>query len=468
MEEVTFKFSVDWTKTAFYCGLDVHKHELAVAIYGKDDSLSEIVKTTIVPVTGKGLHEFWNFVKKYQPGGFAMEATGIYHHVVYKFLLNKRSKVHWPFVIVVVNPADAAGLPGRQKNDRIDAELLARYLAKGLLRSGKPVIEVLEDLKAIFRMALRLERDRTALKNRIKKTLDRAGIRPKYFDLNNQWSITFLTCFIEQENSLGCFIERELSDETSPLQGIRKHLVRNLKHLIPFFGFSLTSPQRALIRQDLVELAFKTGRKALLALEVDQVLLSRPGLRARAHDLATIPGISPFSAVWLLTEIGSIKRFRTFRQFKAYCGCCPRIVSSAGKIYSAHTQRHSNAHLRTIFYNAAVVVCNLVKKESALKEYADRVNRTKSSRNKKLVYCIVAGKIAKIVYTILKKGVPFSREIGRGFSPDRLEAPFCLADRKLIRRARNNLQKVKLIPNIGCLGERSEELAKELDKLLTS
>ncbi|MHA1755911.1 MAG: IS110 family transposase [Promethearchaeota archaeon] len=467
MEEIKFKFSVNWTKTTFYCGLDVHKHELAVAIYTKDDSLSEFVKATIFSVTSKGLSEFWSFVSKYRPVGFAMEATGIYHHIIYKFLVNKRSHVHWPFSIVVVNPADAAGLPGRQKFDRIDAEHLARYLAMGLLRSGKPVIEVLEDLKAVFRMAARLERERMALKNRIKKILDRAGIRPKHFDLNKNWTVNFLELFIEQEDSLGRFIEQELGDKTSPLQKSRTYLIKNLKHLMPFFNFSLTPTQRALIRQDLVELNFKTGRKALLAVEVDQVLLDRPGLRARAHDLSTIPGISPFSAVWILAEIGNIKMYRTYKHFLSYCGCCPRIVSSGNKVYSAHTQRHSNTYLLTIFYNAAVVLCNFTKKKSALKIYADRVNSMKSFRNKKLVYCIVAGKIAKIAYTLLKNKVPFTPELGDPVILNPPNGSFSLSDKKLIRKVRNNLRRVKLIPNIGdTLGAKAEELLKELERVM--
>lgn len=51
---------------------------------------------------------------------------------------------------------------------------------------GQPIIEVIEDLKVIFRMVLKIERNRTALRNCIKKTLDRADIRPKGFDLNNK------------------------------------------------------------------------------------------------------------------------------------------------------------------------------------------------------------------------------------------------------------------------------------------
>ncbi|MHA1688278.1 MAG: transposase, partial [Promethearchaeota archaeon] len=39
--------------------------------------------------------------------------------------------------------------------------------------------------------------------------------------------------------------------------------------------------------------------------------------------------------------------FKTRETFSACCGCCPRVVSSAGKVYSAHVSRHSNKFLRT-------------------------------------------------------------------------------------------------------------------------
>jgi len=44
-----------------------------------------------------------------------MEATGIYHHVIYRFLVKKRAHSEWAFKILVVNPADASGIPNRQK-----------------------------------------------------------------------------------------------------------------------------------------------------------------------------------------------------------------------------------------------------------------------------------------------------------------------------------------------------------------
>jgi len=415
-----------------------------------------------------GLGMFWQFVQKFRPQGFIMEATGIYHHVIFRFLQNKRAKVHWPFKIFVINPADASGIPGRQKFDRIDAENLARYLSMGLFRNGKPIIEVLEDLKAIFRTAARIEKDRTALKNRIKKTLDRVGIRPRGLDMNHEWVRGFLHHFIRHDLSLGECLNEIIADK-SLLQGHRNKILKNLKKLAPYFDFSLTSAQKALIRQDLVELDFKTARKSILAVEIDQMMLDRPGLRQRAHALSSIPGISPFSAVWILAEIGNIQQFPNKRQLLAYCGCCPRIVSSAGKVYSAHISRRSNSYLRTIFYNAAVVTCNLLKKDSALKEYARQVSKRKGHYSMKLVYCIVAAKIVKIVHAILRDNVLFESDHGKTL---KLKAPSCdnenftVSDRKIIRRARNSLMRVNEVANIGLLGNYSIKLAEQLECVL--
>ena len=468
MEEVEFKFLVDWTKPAFYCGLDVHKYELAVAIYCKDDSQSEFLKTNIFSVDSKGLNQFWNFVSKYRPDGFVMEATGIYHHVIYRFLVKKRASVEWSFKIVVVNPADASGIPNRQKNDKIDAENLAKYLAMGLLKSGKPVIEIIEDLKAIFRMALRIEKDRTALKNRIKKTLDRAGIRPKGLDLNLEWVHEFLHYFIGREMTLGKCIT-QIQADLEILRLHRSKILKNAKKFVPYYDFTLSPAQRSMIRQDLVELDFKTARKRLLAVEIDQLILERPALRQHAFNLSTIPGVSPFSAVWILAEIGNIRQFHGMKQFIAYCGCSPRIVSSAGKVYSAHISRHSNSYLRTIFYNAAVVVCNLVKKESVLKEYAKRTIERKHSISMTLVYCTVAAKIARITYAILRNSVQFNPRYGWDFERNVSKengSKFSLTSKNLIRRARNSLRRVKEVQELGLLGEHVSILAEQLDLVL--
>jgi len=355
-----------------------------------------------------------------------------------------------------------------KKNDKIDAENLARYLAMGLLKGGKPVIEVIEDLKAIFRMALRIEKDRTALKNRIKKTLDRAGIRPKGIDLNLEWVREFLHYFLERAANLGEVIN-QIQTDLEVLKSHRHKIFKNVNKFIPYFEFTLSSAQRSMIRQDLVELDFKTARKRLLAVEIDQLILERPALRQHSFNLSTIPGISPFSAVWIIAEIGNIQQFHSVKSFLTYCGCSPRIVSSAGKVYSAHISRHSNTFLRTIFYNAAVVLCNFEKKESVLKEYARQVIKRKRPVSMKLVYCIVAAKIAKITFAVLKTSAPFNPRYGCDFNKRNFKdrgSKFSLTSKNLIRKARNSLRRVETVQELGLLDVHVSNLAGQLDLLL--
>jgi len=471
MELVEFKFDVNWRTNPFFCGLDVHKHELAVTICSAEYRDAKIASQTIFPVNSEGLERFWNHVKKYQPAGFAMEATGIFHHWIYKFLTQKLTTVKWHAEVVVTNPSDANGLPGRPKDDKIDSESLAKYLAKGMLRDGKPIIEVQEDLKAIFRMILRIEKDRTALKNRIIKTFDRAGIRPKSLDLNKNWVCRLLYYLTQFQGTLGAFFDVILTDE-HPLESKRNIIKKHIGRFLPFSPISLTNVQRTLIRQDLIELDFKTGRKDTLTIEIGQIIEHYPNLRHHASNLASIPGVSKVKAVWILAEIGSIKQYSTPRKFAAYCGCCPRVVSSAGKVYSAHIMRHSNKYLRTIFYNAAIVVCNLLKQDSELKRYATRTLQRKGKVAFKLAVCTVATKLTKIAFAILRDGVPFDPEHSQGhLCPSKKEKDqiFTLIDKKIIRHARNVLRRVSEMEKtqeLGILGEDINIIAERLDSLL--
>jgi transposase len=465
METTDFKFSVDLAQHVYFCGLDVHKQECTAVIYADDNSSHEYTKECVFNTDTTGFTQFWNFAKKYHPHGFAMEATGIFHHIVVRFLEEKQQETPWPFDVVVVNPTDAANLPGHAKSDKIDAKNLARYLAKGLLVSGKMPIGVLEDLKAIFRMGIKIEHQRTALKNRIIKVLDRAGIRPTEFNLNHEWTQAVLTYFIQNKQTWG-EIFSGCENEGHPLYPYRTYIQKALPRFAPYFPLSLSPAQSMLIRQNLVELDFQTSRKILLALEVDKILVVRPGLRESAALLHSIAGISPYGAAWILAEIGDIKQFSSVRDFQSYCGCCPTTKATAHTIFFAHTNRHSNQYLRLVFTQAAQVVCNLVKKESELKTYAKRILIKKGPKATKLAHSIIAAKICKIAYAVLRDRKPFRSQ---SFAKKRsLTSPegFTLIELKQIRRARNNLKRVAELNNIGLISTEALELANGLEEVL--
>ncbi|MEX2681376.1 MAG: hypothetical protein Q6373_007235, partial [Candidatus Sigynarchaeota archaeon] len=72
MATTTFKFS-DYPKNImFFCGLDVHKRQLEVALFARDDTGKEFLKSELFKPDQRGLDSAWNFVKPYRPVKFTM------------------------------------------------------------------------------------------------------------------------------------------------------------------------------------------------------------------------------------------------------------------------------------------------------------------------------------------------------------------------------------------------------------
>jgi len=467
VESTTFKFSEDLGNTRFYCGLDVHKHQLEAAVFGRDDSGHEYIKAELFSMDPNGLKSFWGYVTPYHPVLFAMEATNVYHHVVTLFIEEQKKSATWTFECVVVPPADAAALPGKPKNDRVDAERLARYVAAGLLHGGKPIVLVLEDLRALFHAGWHLECEMTAMKNRIKKQLDRGGFRPDKLNLDSQWARDFIYGLAGYDGTVGSFFT-SCVDDNSPVPSIKKLQARIEPVFKPFFDVELSVAERALVRQELVELEFKMARKALLAVEIDRIMMIRPALKQLVENIASIPGISMYTATWLVAEIGPIQRYANVRKFVSYCGCCSREMRSANVVHSIHISRRSNKHIRTMLFNAAKVVCTVVKTESALKAYAKRVLARKQPRGVKLAWCIVAQKIARIIYGIMQSGTPFdsAKAANMKKSADDPGKVLMLADRKMLRQARNALKRVASLDRLKLISEKARVFADELDAAL--
>jgi transposase len=467
MTSVEFEFSEYLDNTRFHCGIDVHKHQLTVAVVGKDDAGCEKVVEEAFATTSAGLANFWGFTCKYKPISFSMEATNVYHHVLATFLEEKKKEAEWTFNIIIASPPDVSGIPGRQKFDKADAKALARYAAAGLLKSGHEINVPLEDMRALFRSAMQVEKERTRLKNRAKKILDRGGFRPVGLNFNANWSRDFVYHLTNHQGTIGDFYTTCVGKH-SPIPEHASVISRNKPRLEPFFDIQLSPGQLALVRQEMVELEFKTTRKAMLSVEVDRIICSRPGLRQKIQNISSMPGISPYTAAWLVAEIGDVKRFPDAKRFLAYCGCCPRVLSTDKKVYSCHVNRKSNKFIRTMLFNAAKVMCVATKQESALKSYADRTMIRKRHQGMKLVFTITAAKMARVIYAILRDGVGFSPDLAKPRQPatDDKGGLLMVTDRKLLRRAKNILGRVGTLEQLKGIAKNAAYFADALDKVL--
>lgn len=124
--------------------------------------------------------------------------------------------------------------------------------------------------------------------------------------------------------------------------------------------------------------------------------------------LQGIPGVGPAIAATILAESAGIERFKSARQFAAYCGLVPRVRSSAGKAKHGHITRSGPRDLRWAL-GMAVMTGQFNKEPSPhVQMYRRKRKRRKPAR---VALCAAANKLARMVYVMLSRGEPY-RPVG--------------------------------------------------------
>jgi transposase len=117
--------------------------------------------------------------------------------------------------------------------------------------------------------------------------------------------------------------------------------------------------------------------------------------------LRTVPGIGEILSLVLLYEIHDIERFPRVQDFVSYCRLVTCAKESAGKRYGTSGTKIGNAYLTWAFSEAAVLC---LRNNPAGQQYLARVEK-KHGKGKALT--ILAHKLARAVYYMLKRGVAF-------------------------------------------------------------
>jgi transposase len=131
---------------------------------------------------------------------------------------------------------------------------------------------------------------------------------------------------------------------------------------------------------------------------------------AKHHDpvsyalLKTIPGVGRIIALDILYEIDTIKRFPRVQDFVSYCRLVKCTKESNGKISGSSGRKIGNAHLRWAFSQAAQLF--LKGNEKGKKYHAKLVHK----HNKGKALSILAHKLGRAVYFMLKNNKPFDME----------------------------------------------------------
>jgi transposase len=133
--------------------------------------------------------------------------------------------------------------------------------------------------------------------------------------------------------------------------------------------------------------------------EASRTIRQKAGDNADANLLMTIPGISFYSALLIISEIGEIERFEDSSSLVGYSGLAPSTHSSGGKTYHGPITKTGSAYLRWIMGQCTRVHMRTEPDGTVATFYA-RIQRKKGDQK---AIVAASAKLLKIVFWVLKE-----------------------------------------------------------------
>ena len=326
-----------------FIGLDVHRDWCDVAIY-EDGKVRSAGRVATAP------DELELFARSLGPDDrVALETTGN------ALSIARIIEPHVAGVLVADTRNVRAMTHAKVKNDRVDARMIAKLLAAGML----PGVWVCDEQTRVLRRRIQrrsqLVRGRTRARNQIRSTRR-----------------SFATS--------AAAAPRVTSSPSRAANGCRA------------WSCPTTSARRssAVIR----EADFLTRELAIVDREIARYAVTNPDIRR----LMTIPGIDVTTAATLMATIGRIDRFDSPRHLVGYLGLDPRSRQSGlGAVQHGHISKQGSATARHVLCEAAHAT---MRSPGPLRAFGQRVRKR---RNNKIATVAVARKLACLTWQLLTK-----------------------------------------------------------------
>lgn len=300
---------LDFSGQTIFVGLDVHIKDWRVSIF-----LESIAQKTF-HLSPPSIDALKTYLNRHYPGG------------IYKCAYEAGFSGFWiqeglsslGIETIVTHAADipTTDKERQQKDDVRDSQKIARALRNGELTAVFVPDKGLQQDRSVVRERWRLQTDRKRVMCRIKSQIHFYGLYPEDAALfNGRWSQEFLDFLAEQSKekvALGMLL-----DEFKLLRGLEKQALSKLRDL------------------------FKQKQYAHLM-----------------KLLRSIPGVGFLTAAQLLTEIGDMKRFKTFDQLCFYVGLVPGTHNSGETVRADTRTTRGNKHLRTTIIESAWVAIRM-------------------------------------------------------------------------------------------------------------
>ncbi len=387
----------------YYIGIDIAKkaHEICFL-----DEQSNVLdgNSFSIPNTKSGIKKLQERLDKHQltkdNALVAMEATGHYWLVLYTWFTEQG------FDVKVINPivtdAYRKMYIRKAKNDRIDAEVVAKVLMLGEYQETAIAEDDMLALKQLCRFRLWQVQTIGDLKRKVIALLDQ--VFPEYAGLFS--------------NIFGATSKTLLKDYTTP-EELASINTRKLSNLLAKASKGRFSKAKALeikavaagsigitlgvdafafqIRQIIEQLEYV--EEQLQALD-DEIAAYMERINS---PITTIPGIGPVYGATILSEIGDIRRFPSGKQLVSYAGL-DATVKESGEFTGTQNRisKRGSSYLRRALWGAAF---HASQWDPELAEYYQGLRAR--GKHHQVAVGAVARKLCYIIYAILTEDRPF-------------------------------------------------------------
>lgn len=277
-----------------YLGIDVHKRDSQIAVL--DDEGKIVAEQRI------DNDQFDDLAEAYAGSKAAMEAVGNY------FTLYDTLNEHLDVQVADPRQTKAIGT-AEVKNDRLDAKLLAQLCRADMIAESYVPAEEIRELRSLARARKRLVEKRTDFKNEVHAVLDRQGVSYDWDPFSKSGQ------------------QRLLDEDILELSTVARRVLEGFLSVI----------------RELTEQIHQ------LEAVIERTAMDREDTQL----LMTIPGVSYFSSVLILGEIGDIDRFDRAEELVSYAGLDPEVRESGDTRHEGGISKQGRAALRWILVQCA-------------------------------------------------------------------------------------------------------------------
>jgi transposase len=393
-----------------------------------------------IPSHTQGLRDLVKWLRGCGVTTVALEASGVYGHVLFLHLLEAK------FEVIVTAPQFARQIQGRPKTDKLDCQWIWRLHALGLLPKIFQPDEAVQTLRHYVRQRANHVRLSAQHIQRMQKALTLMNLKLTSVlkDITGVTGRRIVDAILAGERDgavLAKLRDRRCGSTEAEIAQAMEGRYR-AEHLVELkLCYAMWKEYQTVIAEldRAIEAHLKTMRKAGLP-----ALPPKPRTRGRASheprfdvrqalyaltgvDLTAIEGLDAIHALTLVSELGTdFSKWPTVKHFASWLGLCPNWKKTGGKVKNSNTRKGKNRAAHA-FRLAAFA---LMRSKGYLGAY---LRRQRSRLGAPKAITATAHKLARIVYNVMRFGVAYAKKTEEEYVTEQRQR----LERNLHRRAKD-------------------------------